>query len=34
MKFMKDFCDEDGAINWDDLVEFGSGSISDFINTH
>lgn len=34
MKFMKEFCEEDGSINWDDLVEFSSGSISDFIESH
>jgi hypothetical protein len=34
MQFMKEFCEEDGTINWDDLVEFSSGSISDYIETH
>jgi hypothetical protein len=34
MKFMNDFCDEDGGIKWEDLVELGSGSISDFIENH
>jgi len=34
MKFMTDFCDDDGAINWEHLVEFSSGSISDYINLH
>jgi len=34
MRFMKDFCSEDGSINWDDLVEYSSGSISDYIEVH
>jgi hypothetical protein len=34
MQFMGEFCEEDGSINWDKLVEFGSGSISDYIETH
>lgn len=34
MKFMNDFCDEDGTIKWNDLVELSSASISDFIETH
>jgi hypothetical protein len=34
MQFMDKFCSEDGSINWDELVEFGSGSISDYIEAH
>lgn len=34
MKFMSEFCDKEGAINWGELVEFGSGSISDYLETH
>lgn len=34
MKFMQDFCDEDGTINWDEIVEFSSGTISNYIETH
>ena len=34
MQFMNEFCEEDGTINWDNLVEFSSGSISDYIETH
>jgi hypothetical protein len=34
MQFMKKFCDEDGAIKWEELVEFNSGTISDYIENY
>lgn len=34
MQFMKKFCEDDGSINWGKLVEFNSGSISDYIEAY
>jgi len=34
MKFINEFCNEDGAINWKELVENNSGTISDYIENY
>jgi len=34
MKFINEFCNGDSAINWKELVENNSGTISDYIENY